>query len=108
MRTGSAPRHRPCRCSATDEPHCHTCPPTQQQQPLDYRYRAWPCPSWPSEVAAAKAWLADHRTKKTRQLSDLYDPDLRATDELTHRLAAKVTIPHPLAGITYADGTYWP
>jgi len=40
------------------------------------------------------------------RLSDLYDADLRATDATARRLASELTIPHPLEGVTYADGTY--
>lgn len=41
-----------------------------------------------------------------RSLTDVYDADLRITDPLTTELVAKVTIPHPLLDVEYADGVY--
>lgn len=38
------------------------------------------------------------------RLSDLYDADRRATDPVVRRLAAAMTIPHPLNNVEYADG----
>lgn len=38
-------------------------------------------------------------------LSDLYDADRRTTDPEVWALAAQTLIPHPLSGLTYADGT---
>lgn len=38
-------------------------------------------------------------------LSDLYDGDQRRRDPDVARMAANMTIAHPLHGIQYADGT---
>jgi hypothetical protein len=37
-------------------------------------------------------------------LATLYDADARQVDPAVAELAAKETIPHPLHGVTYADG----
>lgn len=39
------------------------------------------------------------------RLSDLYSGDRRTTDERVRGLADRKTIPHPLQGVHYADGT---
>lgn len=39
------------------------------------------------------------------RLSDLYDADRRTRDPQAARLASEMFIPHPLEGVTYADGT---
>ena len=41
-------------------------------------------------------------------LSDLYDADRRTTDPVVAHLADTVRVPHPLHGVTYADGEYMP
>ncbi len=40
----------------------------------------------------------------TTTLSDLYDGDLRTNSPTVAHLATRVMIPHPLPGVTYADG----
>lgn len=45
------------------------------------------------------------RSGATMTLSDLYDADRRARDVETARIAGRYRIPHPLGGVTYADGT---
>lgn len=38
-------------------------------------------------------------------LRDLYDADKRTRDPLVRQAAEVVPIPHPVSGVTYADGT---
>lgn len=38
------------------------------------------------------------------QLAELYDADKRTRDPQIRELAAKITIPHPLNNVQYADG----
>lgn len=37
-------------------------------------------------------------------LSDLYDGDRRTRDPYVREVASNYRIPHPLSGVTYADG----
>lgn len=43
---------------------------------------------------------------KIATLRDLYDADARTRDPQVRATAARVPIPHPLRGVTYADGTH--
>lgn len=49
---------------------------------------------------------AHHTERDSITLSDVYDPDARATSPIIASLAERVLVPHPLDGVAYADGTY--
>lgn len=48
----------------------------------------------------------DHRERTSITLSDVYGADERATSQAIASLAERMWVPHPLAGVTYADGTH--